>query len=74
MWNHRIVRKKIGNEFQFGIYEAFYKNKCQKPWTITECMLSPCGEDMEDLILNFKQMGTAFKLPTIDYDTREIIK
>jgi len=73
-WNYRIVRKKYGNEFQFGIHEAFYKDKQKKPYAITEGPMEPTGETLEELKKDYKQMAEAFKYPVLDYDTRKEIK
>lgn len=72
-WNYRIVRKKVDNFFEFGIYEAYYHGKQKKPWAITEELMCPSGYDMEELVEDFDRMKLAFGEPTLDHETREEI-
>ena len=68
-WQYRVMRRKVGKEVVFGIHEVFSN---PKGWT--EDRVEPHGETIDELRRDYKAMGEAFKLPTLDHETGRVVK
>jgi len=68
-WKYQIMRRKVGKEYVYGIYEVF---SSPKGWT-EECV-GPQGETLEELRRDYEAMGEAFRLPVLDHKTGRRVK
>jgi hypothetical protein len=72
-WDYRIIRRDLSSQFPdsakedcitFGIHEVYYNKKGKvEGWTIDPKELG--GDNVKDLKLGYKLMGTAFKKPVL---------
>ncbi len=44
-WNHRVVKRKVGDEFSFGIHEVFYNDYDE----VTSYTVEPVAVDCESV-------------------------
>lgn len=47
-WDYRVVRKREGNEFTYGVHEVFFDDE-GRVWQCTEDPLVPLGNTMTEL-------------------------
>lgn len=73
-WDYRVVRKvqKYGKKKEhrvvsYQIHEATYDSN-KKIIFISEDPIYPCGENVEDMMVNWFCLIEAFSKPIIDYD------
>lgn len=77
-WNHRIQRRvyvdKAGNTtVQYGIVEAFYKERGDKlPHSWTEDFMAPSGETVAELTKEIAYMLAALRLPILNHNGGEV--
>ena len=78
-WNCRIVKKKShwiklnnGKKLRvpiiYGIHEAFYDNKKEKPHSITDDAMNISSESMKGLKWYYEALGKAFEKPILNYE------
>ncbi|MBE3040288.1 MAG: hypothetical protein IMZ62_15940 [Chloroflexi bacterium] len=68
-WQYRVMRRKVGKEYVYGIYEVY---SGPKAWT--EESMVPESDSLPELRADMKMMGEAFKLPVMDNKTGKVVK
>ena len=72
-WQYRVMRRKVGNGYGYGIYEFYGDIAHDGPgWTKDE--MSPFGETWAELRRDYKLMAEAFDLPILDHETGKEIR
>ena len=73
-WDYRVARRDDGKgNVSYFIVEAYYsKSEPERVVAITKEAMPPYGETLKQLKVEMlKHMARAFKLPVIDYQTRQ---
>lgn len=68
MWNYRVIRKKIGGQYSFGIHEVFYDDK-RRAWSCTQDPVAAGGDSKKDVLVSLRMMLLdAIISPTMDFN------
>ena len=70
-WNYRILKRTFDNdEIQFALYEVYYTKRGKiEYWTEEPVYI--CGENLKELVEEFKHYAAAFEKPVLDYNELE---
>jgi hypothetical protein len=63
-WNYRVVEK----DGYYGIHEAYYDDKKDKPHSITKNEVSPFGETLDELKSSLQMVSEALDKPVLHYE------
>jgi hypothetical protein len=66
MWNYRVVRKKQGEEVQYGIHEVYYENNV--PWHCTKNPVAFVWYDEDNALEILEMVREGMFKPVLDYD------
>jgi hypothetical protein len=72
-WAYRVMRRKVGNGYGYGIYE-FYGDIAHDGPGWTKDALGPFGETLGELRRDYRLMDEAFDLPILDHETGKEIR
>ena len=68
-WNYRVVRQKNKLGTYYGIHEVYY-NKKGKVSAMTQDLITPCGDTLEELKEDLQYMLEACNKPVLDYNMK----
>lgn len=63
-WNYRIIQQDYKGTNYMRIHEVYYVEG--KPSSWTEDPICAFGEDLEDVIKNYRKMSEAFEMPILE--------
>lgn len=65
-WNHRIVRKKDGDETILMFAEVYYQNGKTKPYAYSDPFMF--GDSVEDMVALAKHLLAAAMKPVLEHN------
>lgn len=68
-WNHRVMKRKDGDEDWFTIHEVYYKDNMDIEGYTKEA-ISVGGNSIEDLRWTLEQMIKSLDKPILDYEEK----
>ena len=68
-WNHRVMKRKDGDEDWFTIHEVYYKDNMDIEGYTKET-ISVGGNSIEDLRWTLEQMIKSLDKPILDYEEK----
>jgi hypothetical protein len=62
-WDYRVIRRKVNDEYHFGIHEVYYVNDNIECWS--ENAEVPFGESLHELREDLKNFSEALEKPIL---------